>query len=112
MAEEIKRNPYTGMNMAVTNPGNGEVIKVEDLINKPQEDWKQFTPVDTLENADSEIANLNSELNESVSVETPSEVINVDDLMNMNSSKIEDNIESLRLKDDELINSLTGILNL
>ena len=61
---ETKRNPYTGMEMATSDNGNGEVVKVEDLINKPQKEWEQYTPVDTLENADSELASLNDELSE------------------------------------------------
>lgn len=72
---ETKRNPYTGMEMATSDNGNGEVVKVEDLINKPQKEWEQYTPVDTLENADSELANLNDKLSELPGVGT-SEIVN------------------------------------
>lgn len=110
MAEEIKRNPYTGMDMATSDNGNGEVVKVEDLINKPQKDWEQYTPVDTLENADSELSNLNDAL--SYTPSSNGDTIKLEDLMNSESSNSNELVDSLELKSDELIRSLTDILNI
>lgn len=110
MAEEIKRNPYTGMDMATSDNGNGEVVKVEDLINKPQKDWEQYTPVDTLENADSELSNLNDAL--SYTPSSNGDTIKLEDLMNSESSNSNELVDSLELKNDELISSLTDILNI
>lgn len=110
MSEEVKRNPYTGLEMATSNSGNGEVVKVEDLINKPQKDWEQFTPTDTLENADSslyglydDLSSINRGVNENVKIE---------DFINRKpSDSSELPSDDLSLKDDELIRDLTGILN-
>lgn len=110
MAEEIKRNPYTGMDMATSDNGNGEVVKVEDLINKPQKDWEQYTPVDTLENADSELSNLNDAL--SYTPSSNGDTIKLEDLMNSESSNSNELVDFLELKNDELIRSLTDILNI
>lgn len=110
MAEEIKRNPYTGMEMATSDNGNGEVVKVEDLINKPQKDWEQYTPVDTLENADSELSNLNDAL--SYTTGSNGDTIKLEDLMNSESSNSNELVDSLELKNDELIRNLTDILNI
>lgn len=108
---ETKRNPYTGMEMATSDNGNGEVVKVEDLINKPQKEWEQYTPVDTLENADSELASLNDELSELPGVGT-SETVKLEDIINKKGDVVEDKIEDLSLNNDELINNLTSVLNM
>ena len=108
---ETKRNPYTGMEMATSDNGNGEVVKVEDLINKPQKEWEQYTPVDTLENADSELANLNDKLSELPGVES-SETVKLEDIINKKEDVVEDKIEDLSLNNDELINNLTSVLNM
>lgn len=108
---ETKRNPYTGMEMATSDNGNGEVVKVEDLINKPQKEWEQYTPVDTLENADSELANLNDKLSELPGVGT-SETVKLEDIINKKEDVVEDKIEDLSINNDELINNLTSVLNM
>lgn len=109
--DNSKKNPYTGMNMATSDSGNGEVVKVEDLVNKPQKEWSQYTPVDTLENADSELASLNDELSDLPGVGT-SEIVKIEDIINKKEDVVEDKIEDLNLNNDELINNLTSILNM
>lgn len=109
MSENNNRNPYTGMNMVPSN-SNGEVIKVEDLINKPQKNWEQYTPLDTLENADSELTNLYDNLSKFNSKE--GEVIKVEDFMNMNHESNTESTSDLRLNNDELINNLTEVLRM
>lgn len=110
MSEEIKRNPYTGMEMATSDNGNGEVIKVEDLINKPQKDWEQFTPKDTLENADTELFSTYDSLSNINRGEN--KTIKLEDFINRKPGLVEDKIDDLSLNKDELINDLTGVLNM
>jgi hypothetical protein len=108
MSDELKRNQYTGMDMAVSN-SNGEVVKVEDLINKPQKEWEQFTPKDTLESSDSELYSVYERLSEVN--RGKNESYKLEDFMNRGSSSNEDKLDDLSLNKDELINNLTGILN-
>lgn len=110
MSEEVKRNPYTGMEMAPSNTGNGEVIKVEDLINKPQKDWEEFKPTDTLENADSELFGTYDALSQISNGKN--ETIKIEDFINRKPSYDESKPDDLSLKDDQLISDLTGILNM
>lgn len=109
--DNSRKNPYTGMNMATSDNGNREVVKVEDLVNKPQKEWSQYTPVDTLENADSELASLNNELSELPGVGA-SETVKLEDIINKKEDAVEDKIEDLSLNNDELINNLTSVLNM
>lgn len=139
------RNPYTGMEMAKENTGNGEVIKVDDLVNKEQPEWEYKEPIDTLTNADSELTELYDSLSKEPTENSKSpDTISVEDLMNSDKkdwqvkdkfdSVLDGNIKAqignrtqlweldnkssngikkddLSLKDDELINNLTNILN-
>lgn len=110
MSEEIKRNPYTGMEMAPSDTGNGEIVKVEDLINKPQKDWEEFKPTDTLENADSELFGTYDAL--SNVNRGKSETIKLEDFINRKPESDDDHVDDLSLKDDQLISDLTSILNM
>lgn len=79
MSKELVRNPYTGMNNYHYD-GNGETVKVEDLINKDQPSWSENKPIDTLENSDSELFSVYDNLSEFNSTEGKS--IKVEDFMN------------------------------
>lgn len=109
--DNSKRNPYTGMIMATSDNGNGEVVKVEDLVNKPQKEWSQYTPVDTLENADSELSNLNDKLSE-LPGDSKNEVVKIEDIINKKDEASDDKVDDLKLNNDELINNLTSVLNM
>lgn len=87
-------NPYTGMEIPDTsNNGNGEVVKVQDLIdNPPEPTWKPT--VDTLENADSDTVNLFDKLSAS-----PKEPVNNDIPCQLPGNE------------DTLIAELTNVLN-
>lgn len=108
---DMSRNPYTGMDMARSNNGNGEVIPVEDLINREQPGWTQYTPVDTLENADSTVANLYDNLSMSRESEK-GETIKLEDFMNRKKEETTDKVDDLSFNKDDLISELTGILNI
>lgn len=109
---DVTRNPYTGMQMATSNNGNGEVIPVEDLINKEQPGWTQYTPVDTLENAGSELANLYDNLSMSRG-DGKEEKIKIEDFINRKKDEsVTDTADDLTLNKDDLISELTGILNI
>lgn len=108
---DMTRNPYTGMQMAKSNNGNGEVIPVENLINAEQPGWTQYTPVDTLENADSTIANLYDNLSMSRDA-AKNETIKLEDFMNRKKEEATDKVDDLSFNKDDLISELTGILNI
>lgn len=105
------RNPYTGMTMATSDNGNGEVVKVEDLINKPQKEWEQFTPKDTLSESDSELFSLNDELSEMTN--GLEDKVKIEDFINRdnyNTGSLKE--DDLSLNKDSLISSLTSTLNM
>lgn len=108
---EKEINPYDGMEMAPSNTGNGEIHKVEDLITNPLEPSWEPT-VDTLINQDSDTANLHERLSANPAAPEVNKTIKIEDLMNMKPDSVKDNYENLHLKDDQLINDLTGILNM
>lgn len=99
--EEVKRNPYTGSELVKGND-NGEVIKVEDLVNKPTPEWEYKEPLDTLTNADSEHTELYDKLSKEPTeeLEAPAS-ISVEDLMNSDKKdwKVKEEIDSV-LKGD------------
>lgn len=113
MAEEIKKsiNPYNGMEMATSDNGNGEVIKIEDLIsNPPEPKWDPI--VDTLENADGELANLYERLEANPAAPDVEKIIKLEDVMHAKKVEPEDVYNDLSLKQDNLISDLTNVLNM
>lgn len=113
MAEAIDKpiNPYTGMEMATSENGNGEVVKVEDLIsNPPEPKWNPI--VDTLVNADGELANLYERLEANPPAPDVERKVKIEDVMNAKKDTTEGHYEDLSLKQDQLINELTGVLNM
>lgn len=108
---DMTRNPYTGMKMAKSDTGNGEIIPVEDLINAEQPGWTQYTPVDTLENADSELSNLYDNLSMTRDA-GKNEKIKLEDFMNRKKEESTDKVDDLSFNKDDLISELTGILNI
>lgn len=74
------------MNTAKKNNGNGEFIPVEDLINGPQPDWEEFTPVDTMSDPNSNLEHFHKSLNnpqpDGYSPDMPKKV-SVEEIMNM-----------------------------
>lgn len=112
-AQEIKKNinPYNGMEKATSNNGNGEVVKVEDLIsNPPEPKWDPI--VDTLENADGELANLYERLEANPAAPEVEKVVKVEDIMKAQKAETVDQYDDLTLKSDNLISDLTNILNM
>lgn len=109
---EKERNPYTGMDKATSDNGNGEAMKVEDLINSGHPEWKQYEPVDTLTNADGEMANLHERLSANPPAPEVNKTIKYEDYLNTTAEPVADHYENLQLKDDQLISDLTGVLNM
>lgn len=83
---DLTRNPYTGMEMAKENTGNGESIPVENLINRTQPGWEEFTPVDTMSDPNSKLEKFHESLNnpspDGYSPNMPRRV-SVEEIMNM-----------------------------
>lgn len=146
---ELGRNPYTGMDMAADNSGNGEKVDVADLINAEQPEWSEFKPEDTItESKDSHLDKVFSSLENPTLDEYSSDMpkkVSVENIMNMDQKtwktkesetevlgndpvaqlnnktqgyeygmKVTQEFkhDDLSLRDDELINNLTSVLNL